>query len=190
MFTPEQLNDVGYEMEKPYSKVSDNGWSVGYPEAENYQVSPIDGSPLDVVYAYEALGNTITVSNDNPTVSAYGSEEKGISEATSSVVTTAVKKNGYDPVKIAQAVNRAISIGSIVGVEYVDASDINVRENIKAVGVYYTAAPNGKSAPVWSLPIDSSVFDILGNVQTVIGVLLILLAVFRSTLIKSYFRRR
>ncbi|PAV06769.1 hypothetical protein ASJ82_06350 [Methanosphaera cuniculi] len=190
MFTPEQLNDVGYEMEKPYSKVSDNGWSVGYPEAENYQVSPIDGSPLDVVYAYEALGNTITVSNDNPTVSAYGSEEKGISEATSSVVTTAVKKNGYDPVKIAQAVNRAISIGSIVGVEYVDASDINVRENIKAVGVYYTAAPNGKSAPVWNLPIDSSIFDILGNVQTVIGVLLILLAVFRSTLIKSYFRRR
>ena len=77
-----------------------------------------------------------------------------------------------------------------MGVEYVDASDINVRENIKAVGVYYTAAPNGKSAPVWNLPIDSSIFDILGNVQTVIGVLLILLAVFRSTLIKSYFRRR
>lgn len=190
MFTPEQLNDVGYEMEKPYSKVSSNGWSVGFPEAENYQASPIDGSPLTTVYAYEALGNTITVSNDNPSVSSYGSDKKGISEATSSVVTTAVRKNGYDPVKIAQAVNHAIDVGTIVGVEYVDASDINVRENIKAVGVYYTPAPNGKSAPVWDLPIDAGVFDLLGNIQTVIGILLILLALFRSTLIKSYFRRR
>ncbi len=190
MFTPEQLNEVGYEMEKPYSKVSENGWSVGYPEAENYEVSPTDGSPLTVVYAYEALGNTITVSNDNPSVSCYGSDQKGISEATSSVVTTAVKNNGYDPVKIAQAINKAIDSGTIIGVEYVDASDINVKENIKAVGVYYTAATNGRSAPVWDLPIDSGVFDLLGNIQTVIGILLILLALFRSTLIKSFFRRR
>ena len=90
MFTPEQLNQTGYEMEKPYSKVSSSGWAVGYPEAENYQVSPVDGSPLTVIYAYQALGNAITVSDDNPSVSTYGSDEKGISEATSSVVIASV----------------------------------------------------------------------------------------------------
>lgn len=190
MFTPDQLNDTGYEMEKPYSKVSSSGWSVGYPEADNYQVSPVDGSPLTTVYAYQALGNTITVSDDNPSVSTYGSDEKGISEATTSVVDASVEKNGYDPVKIAQSINKAIDSGSIVGVEYVDSSDINVRENIKAVGVYYTPAPNGRSAPVWNLPIDSNVFDVLGNIESLIGILLILLALFRSTLIKSFFRRR
>lgn len=144
MFTPEQLNQTGYEMEKPYSKVSSSGWAVGYPEAENYQVSPVDGSPLTVIYAYQALGNAITVSDDNPSVSTYGSDEKGISEATSSVVIASVTKNGYDPVKIAQSINKAIDSGTLIGVEYVDASDINVKENIKAVGVYYTPATNGK----------------------------------------------
>ncbi|MBE6488460.1 MAG: hypothetical protein E7Z86_07085 [Methanosphaera stadtmanae] len=190
MFTPQKLNDVGYEMEKPYSKVSSTGWSVGYPEAENYQVSPIDGSPLTVVYAYEALGSAITVSSDNPSVSTYGSDKKGISEATSSVVIASVRKNGYDPVEIAKSVNRAIDSGTIVGVEHIDTSDLNVKENIKAVGVYYTSAPNGRTSPSWSLPMDSSMFDLLGNIQSVIGILLILLAVFRSTLIKSFFRRR
>lgn len=190
MFTPEQLNDTGYEMEKPYSKVSSSGWSVGYPEAENYQVSPVDGSPLKVVYAYEALGNTLTVSDDNPTVSTYGSDERGISEATSSIVDSSVEENGYDPVKIAQSINKAIDSGSIIGVEHVDASDINVKENIKAVGVYYTQAKNGRTAPAWNLPIDSQIFDLLGNIQTVIGILLILLALFRSTLMKSFYRRR
>lgn len=190
MFTPEQLNETGYEMEKPYSKISSTGWSVGYPEADNYKVSPVDGSPLKVVYAYEALGNAITVSDDNPSVSTYGSDEKGISEATTSVVDSCVSRNGYDPVKIAQSINKAIDGGSIIGVEYVDASDINVKENIKAVGVYYSPAANGRSAPVWQLPLDSQVFDILGNIQSVIGILLILLAMFRSTLIKSFFRRR
>ncbi|OED30714.1 membrane protein [Methanosphaera sp. WGK6] len=190
MFTPEQLNDTGYEMEQPYSKVSSSGWSVGYPEADNYQVSPVDGSPLTVVYAYEALGNAITVSDDNPSVSTYGSDEKGISEATTSVVNYAVRRNGYDPVKIAQSINKAIDSGSIIGVEYVDSSDINVKENIKAVGVYYTPTANGRSSPSWDLPLDSSIFDILGNIQSVIGILLILLALFRSTLIKSFFRRR
>lgn len=190
MFTPEQLNDTGYEMEKPYSKVSSSGWSVGYPEAENYQVSPVDGSPLKVVYAYEALGNTLTVSDDNPTVSTYGSDERGISEATSSIVDSSVEENGYDPVKIAQSINKAIDSGSIIGVEHVDASDINVKENIKAVGVYYTQAKNGRTAPAWDLPIDSQIFDLLGNIQTVIGILLILLALFRSTLMKSFYRRR
>ncbi len=190
MFTPQELNDTGYEMEKPYSKVSDSGWSVGYPEAENYEVSPIDGSPLTVVYAYEALGNAITVSDDNPSVSVYGSDQKGISEATTNVVTSSVKKNGYDPVAISQSINRAIDAGTIVGVEYVDASDINVKENSKAVGVYYVTASNGRTSPSWDLPISPSVLDILGNIQSVVGILLILLALFRSTLIKSFFRRR
>jgi len=189
MFTPQKLNDTGHEMEKPYSKVSAAGWSVGYPEADNYQVSPVDGSPLTVVYAYEALKNAITVTSDNPSVSTYGSDKKGLAQATSDVVSTAVKRNGYDPIKIAASVNKAIDGGTIVGVEHVDASDLNVKENIKAVGVYYTPAPNGRTSPTWNLPIDSRIFDLLGNVQSVIGILLILLALFRSTLIKSFFRR-
>ncbi len=190
MFTPEKLNDVGYPMEKPYSKVSSSGWSVGYPEAENYQVSPVDGSPLVDVYAYQALKNAITVSNDNPSVSTYGSDKKGLNEATSSVVVAAVQKHGYDPVQIAKEINSNIDGSIIVGVEHVDASDLNVKENIKAVGVYYTAAPNGRTSPSWSLPIDSQVFDVLANIQSLIGILLILLALFRTSLTKSFFRRR
>lgn len=190
MFTPEELNDTGYEMNEPYSKVSDSGWSVGYPEAENYEVSPIDGSELEIVYAYEALGNAITVSDDSPSVSTYGSDEKGISEATTSVVEYAVEKNGYDPVSIAQAINNAIDAGSIIGVEYVDASDINVKENSKAVGVYYTPTPNDKTSPSWDIPIDPSILDLLGNLQTVVGILLILLAVLRTTLMKNLFKNR
>ena len=190
MFTPQKLNDVGYQMEKPYSKVSSSGWSVGYPEAENYQVSPVDGSPLTDVYAYEALKNAITVSNDNPSVSVYGSDKKGLSEATSSVVVSSVQRNGYDPVQIAKDINSAIDGSIIVGVEHVDASDLNVKENIKAVGVYYTAAPNGRTSPSWSLPIDAQVFDVLANIQSLIGILLILLALFRTSLTKSFFRRR
>lgn len=190
MFTPEQLNDVGYEMDKPYTKISSTGWSVGFPEANNYEVSPVDGSQLTTVYAYEALSNAITVSGDNPSVSVYGSDKKGLAEATNDVVDAAVYRYGYDPVQIARSVNRAIDSGTIVGVEHVDTSDLNVKENIKAIGVYYTPASNGRTSPVWELPIDSQVFDIIGNIQTIIGILLILLALFRSTLIKSFFRRR
>lgn len=190
MFTPDKLNDVGYEMDKPYSKVSPNGWSVGFPEANNYQVSPVDGSPLTTIYAFEALDSAITVSGNNPSVSVYGSDKKGLSEATNDVVDAAVTRGGYDPVVIANSINKAIDSGTIVGVEHIDTSDLNVKENIKAVGVYYTPSANGRTAPVWKLPIDSQIFDVLGNVQTVIGILLILLALFRSTLIKSFFRRR
>ena len=190
MFTPERLNDVGYEMEKPYSKVSSSGWSIGFPEANNYQVSPVDGSPLTTIYAYEALGNVITVSGDHPSVSVYGSDKKGLSEATSDVVDAAVTKFGYDPIQIAKSINKAIDSGTIVGVEHIDTSDLNVKENIKAVGVYYTPAANGRTAPIWNLPISSQIFDVLGNIQSIIGILLILLALFRSSLIKSFFRRR
>lgn len=190
MFTPEQLNTVGYEMDQPYSKISSTGWSVGFPEANNYEVSPVDGSPLKTVYAYEALLNAITVSGDHPSVSVYGSDNRGLSEATSDIVSASVTRNGYDPVKIAASINRAIDSGTIVGVEHISTSDLNVKENVKAVGVYYSPVSNGRTAPQWQLPIDSQIFNILGNVQTVIGILLILLALFRSTLIKSFFRRR
>ena len=190
MFTPEQLNDVGYEMDKPYSKVSSTGWSIGFPEANNYEVSPVDGSPLTTIYAYDALKNAITVSGDHPSVSVYGSDKKGLSEATSDIVSASVTRNGYDPIQIARSINRAIDSGTLVGVEHIDSSDLNVKENIKAVGVYYTPAANGRTSPAWNLPIDSQIFDVLGNIQTIIGILLILLALFRSTLIKSFFRRR
>lgn len=190
MFTPKELNTKGYAMDEPYSKVSSNGWSIGYPEAENYQVSPVDGSPLETVYAYEALENTITVSNDNPSVSTYGSDEKGISEATKSIVTSSVKKNGYDPVKIAQSINKAIDSGSIIGVEHISPSDINVKENIKAVGVYYTPLRNGKTAPSWNLPISSESLELIGDMQITVGILLILLALFRMKLLKSFHKRR
>lgn len=190
MFTPEQLNTKGYEMDKPYSKVSSTGWSIGFPEANNYQVSPVDGSPLTTIYAYDALRSAITVSSDNPSVSVYGSDKKGLSEATSDVVSASVTRNGYDPVKITASINRAIDSGTLVGVEHISTSDLNVKENIKAVGVYYTSVSNSRTAPRWNLPIDSQIFNVLGNIQTVIGILLILLALFRSTLIKSFFRRR
>ena len=190
MFTPDQLNQPGYEMDQPYSKVSSSGWSVGFPEANNYQVSPVDGSPLRTIYAYEALNSAITVSGDNPSVSVYGSDKKGLSLATNDVVTAAVSRYGYDPVQIAKAINKAIDSSTIVGVEHVDTSDLNVKENIRAVGVYFSPVSSGRTAPQWNLPINSQIFDVLGNVQTIIGILLILLALFRSTLIKSFFRRR
>jgi hypothetical protein len=136
------------------------------------------------------LKNAITVSNDNPSVSTYGSDKKGLNEATTSVVVSSVRRNGYDPVQIAKDINQAIDGSIIVGVEHVDSSDLNVKENIKAVGVYYTAAPNGRTAPAWNLPIDSQVFDVLANIQSLIGILLILLALFRTSLTKSFFRRR
>ena len=190
MFTPEQLNSVGYEIDQTYSKVSQTGWSIGFPEANNYQVSPVDGSPLTTIYAYEALGHAITVSSDNPSVSVYGSDNRGLYEATQDIVSASVTRNGYDPVKITASLNRAIDSGTIVGVEHLSTSDLNVKENVKAVGVYYTPVSNGRTAPQWNLPINSQIFDVLGNIQTVIGILLILLALFRSSLIKSFFRRR
>ncbi|MDO5850901.1 MAG: hypothetical protein Q4Q23_00245 [Methanobacteriaceae archaeon] len=190
MFTPLALNQNGYNMDAPYSKQGTNGWSVGYPEANNYQADPTTGGKLTVVYAYEALTNTITVTDNNPSVSTHGSDQKGLSEATSNVVDAAITKSGYDPVEISKYVNSAIDSGLLVGVNHVSASDINVKENIKSVGVYYTPTTDGKSAPSWDLPIDSQIFELLGNIQTAIGFMLIMLALFRSTLIKSFFRRR
>ena len=68
MFTPPALNTTGFHMNEPYSKVSPNGWSVGFPEADNYQTSPIDGSNLTTVYAYQALKNAITVTANSTAV--------------------------------------------------------------------------------------------------------------------------
>lgn len=49
-----------------------------------------------------------------------------------------VNKYGYDPVKISEAINRAIDNGLILGVNYVEPKDINVKPSARAVGVYYT----------------------------------------------------
>ena len=62
--------------------------------------------------AIQSLKNAITVSNDNPSVSTYGSDKPGISLATSSVVDAAVESYGYDPVQISKSINKAIDAGT------------------------------------------------------------------------------
>lgn len=191
MFTPLQLNQTGFPMEQPYSKVDTNsGWSVAYPAAESYTTSPIDGSPLETVYAYDALRNAITVAPHNVTVYTYGTDTPGIQETTDEIVTYSVKKNGLSSTMIAKDINSAIDSGLLVGVNHVEPKDVNVKENSKEVGVYYHALPGHKTAPSWSLPISSSLLDIIGNMQTAIGLILIVLVLFRSTLISSFLRRK
>jgi hypothetical protein len=190
MFTPAELNQTGYNMSEPYSKTTaDGSWSVSYPEADNYQVSP-DGKPLHIVYAYQALANTITTTATSVTVSVYGSDEPGISQTTDEVVTASVKKNGYNSTTIAKAINSAIDNGLIVGVNYVEPKDINVKESSRAVGVYFKALPNSRTAPAWNLPISSSLLNTIGNIQTAIGLMLVVLVLFRRILIKSFFRKK
>ena len=70
-----------------------------------------------------------------------------------------------------------------------DGKDINVKKDSKAVGVYYTALNGDKSSPSWDLPVDANLLNILGSIQTAIGVILILLVVFRSRLLKSFQNR-
>ncbi len=72
MFTPTAYKYNRFSMDQPYSKVSPNGWSVAFPEADNYQTSPIDGTNLTTVYAYQALENAITVTGNPHAVSVYG----------------------------------------------------------------------------------------------------------------------
>lgn len=190
MFTPAQLNTTGYPMNTPYSKVSTSGdgWSIGYPSADQYQTDPIDGSPLKIEYAYQALTNAITVTGQTVQVSVYGSSDIGISETTQEIVTAAVKKYGYDNVQIANKINSAIDSGTLVGVNYVEPKDINVKAGSRAVGVYFKPLAGDRSSPPWTLPISSSVLDLIGNIQTAIGLILVLLVLFRSTLIKSFIR--
>lgn len=190
MFTPEELNTTGYPMDEPYSKVCPNdGWSSGYPAAENYETCPIDGSELKVIYAYDALSDAITVTQNSVSVSVYGSETPGLSETTNEVVKASVKKYGYDANAIAGSINKGIKNGLLVGVNYVEPKDLNVKAASKAVGVYYTALPDGRTSPPWDLPISSFVLDILGSIQTAIGLILILLVIFRSRLLRSFQKR-
>jgi len=191
MFTPTEINSTGYPMDEPYAKVCPtDGWSVGYPSAESYTTCPHDGTVLKTVYAYEALTNTITVSQDSVSVTIYGSDEIGLSETTKEIVKASVKKYGYDSSTIADSINRGINNGLLVGVNYVEAKDINVKKESKAVGVYFTKLPSGRSSPAWNLPISSFILNMIGSIQTVIGIILVLLVVFRSQLLKSFQRNR
>lgn len=189
MFTPSKLNETGYPMNNEYSKVCPNdGWSIGYPSSENYDVCPIDGTTLKTYYAYDALKSAITVTAQTVQVSVYGSDETGIRETTEEIVKASVKKNGYDSTAIAKSINSGIDNGYIVGVNYVEPKDINVKQSSRAVGVYFKPLANKRSAPPWNLPISSSLLDIIGNMQTAIGIILVLLVLFRSTLITSFLK--
>ena len=190
MFTPAEMNSTGYPMDEPYSKVCDNcGWGVGYPAADSYDTCPICNSKLRIVYAYEALGSAITVSEDSVSVSVYGSGKPGIASTTKEIVQASVNKYGYDPASIASSINKAINNGLLVGVDYVEPKDINVKEESKAVGVYYNTLPGDKSSPAWDLPVDGNILNILGSIQTAVGIVLILLVVFRSRLLRSFQKR-
>lgn len=190
MFTPGAMNETGYPMDEEYSKSCEEcGWALGFPSAENYLTCPVCGSELETIYAYEALGNALTVTSDSVSVSVYGSEAPGLSSTTDEVVTAAVRNNGYDATAIANSINRAINNGVLVGVDYVEPKDINVREDSKAVGIYFTPLNGDRTSPSWDLPVDSMVLNILGSIQTVIGIILILLVVFRSRLLKSFQER-
>ena len=76
-----------------------------------------------------------------------------------------------------------------MGVDHVEPKDINVKQGSKAVGVYFTSLPGDRSSPAWELPIDGNILNILGSIQTAVGIILILLVVFRSRLLKSFQNR-
>ncbi len=191
MFTPTELNETGFSMDQPYSKVCPvDGWSISFPEADNYETCPLDGTPLKTLSATEALNNAITVTGNTTSVSSYGSDAPGISDTTQEIVDASVKKHGFSAIEIAKDINSAISSGLLVGVNDVEASDININQNQKAVGVYYKPLGNNRSSPPWNLPISSSILDILGNIQTAIGLILVILVLFRSTLISSFLKKK
>ena len=190
MFTPKDMNETGYPMNEEYSKVCDDcGWGVGYPTAEGYDTCPVCGGSLRIVYAYEALGSALTVSPNSVSVSVYGSDKSGLASTTKEIVEAAVSKYGYDASAIASAINRGIDNGILMGVDHVEPKDINVKQGSKAVGVYYNALPGDRSSPPWDLPVDGNILNILGSIQTAVGIILILLVVFRSRLLKSFQNR-
>ncbi len=187
MFTPQNMNETGYAMDEEYSKTCDDcEWAMGYPAAEAYSRCPICGGPLTVVYAYQALGDALTVSSTSVSVSVYGSDKPGLASTTTEIVEASVAKNGYDASAIAGSINRAINNGLLMGVDHVEPKDLNVKQGSKAVGVYYNALPGDRSAPAWDLPVDANLLSILGSIQTAVGIILILLVVFRSRLLKSF----
>ena len=190
MFTPIEMNQTGYPMDEEYSKVCDEcGWAMGYPAAEGHDKCPICGSEIRVVYAYEALGNALTVSPNAVSVSVYGSDRPGLASTTQEIVEASVAKYGYDASSIAGSINRGINNGLLMGVDHVEPKDINVKQSSKAVGVYFNALPGDRSSPTWDLPIDGNILNILGSIQTAVGIILILLVVFRSRLLKSFQNR-
>lgn len=190
MFTPDELNQKGFNMADEYSKVCPKcGWSIAFPSAETYDVCPFCQVPLQTIYAYEALESTLTVSDNNANVFVYGSDEQGLASTTTLVVQSEVQKSGYSSTKIASAINKAINNGIIVGVNYVEAKDININKNAKSVGVYFTSLPNERSSPPWNLPINTFVLNILGAIQTVIGIVIVILVIFRGRLLKSFQNR-
>lgn len=191
MFTPSKLNTTGYPMDEPYSKeCPKDGWSVAYPAAENYQTCPYDGTALKTVYAYEALADKITVTSNSTAVSVYGTDAAGVYETTEEIVQYSVKKNGYNSATIATAINNAIDNGLLVGVNYIEPKDINIVESTRSVGVYFKPLPDHRTSPPWNLPISTSILDIVGSIQTAIGLILIILVLFRSTLISSFLKKR
>ncbi len=191
MFTPAAINQTGFPMDQPFYKIDNiSGWTVGYPEAEGYTTSPINNNPLQEVYAYDALRNSITVTPSNATVFTYGSDDIGITATTTSIVQDSVSKDGLNANDIADEINRAINSGLIIGVNHVEPSNINIIPSTKQVGVYYTPLADNRTAPSWNLPISSSLLDTIGNLQTAVGLILVVLVLFRSTLISSFGRRR
>ena len=120
----------------------------------------------------------------------YGTDAAGVYETTEELVDYSVKKNGYNSTAIATTINNAINNGNLVGVNYVEPKDINVVESTRAVGVYYKALPEGRTSPSWELPISPSVLDIVRSIQTATGLILIILVLFRSSLINSFLKRR
>ena len=187
LFTPRVLNTTGEPMDENYSKSCDScGWAVPYPDAERYTNCPYDGTELKINSATDVLINSITVSQDTVAVSVYGSDKEGLAEITSEVVKASVKKYGYNASSIAGSINKGINNGLIVGVDYVEPSDLNVKANTRAVGVYYNPLSGGRSSPAWNLPINPMILTIIGTIQTAIGFVLVALVVFRTRLLDSF----
>ena len=190
MFTPQEMNQTGYAMDEEYSKAcEDCEWAMGYPAAEAYGRCPLCGGELKTIYAYQALGDALTVSPNAISVSVYGSDKPGLASTTKEIVEASVAKNGYDASAIAGSINRGINNGLLMGVDHVEPKDLNVKQSSKAVGVYYNALPGDRSSPAWDLPIDGNILNILGSIQTAVGIILVLLVVFRSRLLKSFQER-
>jgi hypothetical protein len=191
MFTPQKVNDTGFPMDEPYRKVCPyDGWSIAFPTAESYSICPIDGTTLKVEYAYDALRDAIMVQPHTVNVYVYGSDEPGLSQTTDEIVTATVKSHGFNAEEIAKDINSAIDNGLLLGVNRVEPKDINIKENSKDVGVYFKPLPNNRSSPPWDLPISSYILDLVGNMQTAIGLILVVLVLFRSTLITSILKKR
>ena len=187
MFTPEEMNSTGFPMSENYTKTCPvDGWSVGFPEAENYDTCPVDGSSLRVTNACDALINAITVSSNKTSVSVYGSDRVGLKDTTSAIVQASVKQNGYDAEAIASSINKGIHNGLIMGVNFVEPKDLNIKPETHAVGVYFEPLADGRTSPPWNLPINSTLLSVIGAVETAIGFLLLLLVVFRSRLMRNF----